>query len=354
MKIKVLVLEKDENYLHRLVNSFNSIYGNEIEFRTFTDSEKAMKQATDEHLDVFLADSAFEEINPSRISERSAFAYLVEKSGEEKVKGYPAINKYQKVDAIYKMLVSLYSDRAGSIVEKGNKARALRTTVFTSPRGGAGSSSFAAGFAKYLAMHNREVLYLNLDPFDSPDNYFSGEGQFTLSDIIFALKNKNASLSLKIKSTLKLDNSRVYFISGANVALDLIGIKDEEFSDLVDGIAEMMMFDDLVIDLPFSFSDDRIKFLKKSADLVCISEDDTGSSRKTERMLYSLSLKEQKASTQLLNNVVILRNKIAMVNGNSDSMMVRSIGPLPDFGPLPKQEVIDRIAGINFFDNLYV
>ena len=97
--------------------------------------------------------------------------------------------------------------------------------IFSSPSGGVGTSSMAAACAVHYAMQGKKVLYLNLEKFGSADVFFSGEGQFDMSDIIYTLKSKKTNLALKLESCVKQDISGVYFYSQSKRAFvtDYIG-----------------------------------------------------------------------------------------------------------------------------------
>lgn len=60
----------------------------------------------------------------------------------------------------------------------------------------------AAACASYYAAKGEKTLYLNFEKFGSADAFFSAEGQFDMSDIIFALKSRKANLSMKWKAAL--------------------------------------------------------------------------------------------------------------------------------------------------------
>lgn len=69
----------------------------------------------------------------------------------------------------------------------------------------------AAACASYYAAKGEKTLYLNFEKFGSADAFFSAEGQFDMSDIIFALKSRKANLSMKMESCVKQDRRGVYF-----------------------------------------------------------------------------------------------------------------------------------------------
>ena len=96
-----------------------------------------------------------------------------------------------------------------------------KVITFSSPCGGTGTSSVAAACAVNFAKKGKKVLYFNLEPFGSSDNFFNAEGQFDMSDIIYALKSAKANLALKLESCVKQDSTGVYFFSATKVALDM-------------------------------------------------------------------------------------------------------------------------------------
>ena len=71
------------------------------------------------------------------------------------------------------------------------------------------------------AGRGNNVLYLNLEKFGSSDVFFSGEGQFTMSDIIFALKGRKANLAMKLQSCVKKATCGGDFFSTSQTALDI-------------------------------------------------------------------------------------------------------------------------------------
>ena len=79
-----------------------------------------------------------------------------------------------------------------------------KVLLFTGIEGGTGASSAAAACALYFAQNGKRVLYLNIEKFGSADMFFYGEGQYTMSDIVYNIKSKKSNLSLKLESSVKL------------------------------------------------------------------------------------------------------------------------------------------------------
>jgi len=114
MRIKLAILEQDKSYLNRIVSAFGAKYADNFEIYSFTDPVIAMETLGTAKIDVLLASDAFE-LDMNRLPQRCAFAYLVDSAGIELLNGKSAICKFQKADLIYKQILSVYSEKAGSI-----------------------------------------------------------------------------------------------------------------------------------------------------------------------------------------------------------------------------------------------
>lgn len=63
--------------------------------------------------------------------------------GADSINNQRAICKFQRVDLIYKQILSIYSENAGNVSGLGISDDTCRVVAFTSPCGGTGSSTMA-------------------------------------------------------------------------------------------------------------------------------------------------------------------------------------------------------------------
>ena len=111
MKIKIAILEQDKNYLQRLISAFEIKYEDKVEMYSFTDEKLALEAVRSNKINILLVSDDFV-VNRNAIPERCGFAYLVNTPDAEVESGAKAICKFQKIDLIYKEIVSLYSENA--------------------------------------------------------------------------------------------------------------------------------------------------------------------------------------------------------------------------------------------------
>ena len=221
MKIKLAILESDVDFLKNYSIALSSRFSDKLEVYTFSNLENAMSALATSRIDVFLAGDNFE-IDTSNIPEECGFAYLVDSNDIKSFKNEHTVCRFQKIDLIYRDILGIFSEKE-YIVSGSNMANPnCKVLLFTGIEGGTGASSAAAACALYFAQNGKRVLYLNIEKFGSADMFFYGEGQYTMSDIVYNIKSKKSNLSLKLESSVKIDKRGVYFFSSPNLVLDLL------------------------------------------------------------------------------------------------------------------------------------
>ena len=106
MKTKVAILEQDENYIRRLMNSFQTMYADKLELNIFSSLNQLYEGLKEENFDVILADEKID-VDRERIPRGIGLAYLCESVSVEEIRGIPAVCKYQRADLIYKQILGL-------------------------------------------------------------------------------------------------------------------------------------------------------------------------------------------------------------------------------------------------------
>ena len=147
MKIKLALLDSDQNYLNRIVTAFNIKYADKLEIYSFTKLESAMAALEPSRIDVLVASDTFV-VESSALPKRCQLAYFVESADVDSVNDQRAICKFQKADLIYRQILSIYSEYAGSASGLKLGDDSCKVIAFTSPCGGVGSSTMAAACAR--------------------------------------------------------------------------------------------------------------------------------------------------------------------------------------------------------------
>ena len=145
MSLKLALLDNSEEFLGGLINFINTNYPGEFEIHAFTNIVFAMNYVESSDMDLFVADSYFK-VDLSRVPDGCKFAYFT--NGEEipgtVAKGGSGVSIYNR----FKELSSGFEQAPEVVAQQKKQAK---IAVFSSPCGGAGTSTLAAACARSFA-----------------------------------------------------------------------------------------------------------------------------------------------------------------------------------------------------------
>ncbi len=352
MKIKLAVLDNDLNYLNRFSIAFGTKYADKIEIHSFTDMELAIAEITKSKFDLLIASEMYE-VDTDKLPRHCGFAYFTESADIDTLRGQTAIGKFQRADLLYKQILSVYSENAEGVSGlrlDGNQAAVI---LFTSPSGGAGTSSLAAACAMRYAAQGKKVLYLNMEVFGSSDVYFSGEGQFDMSDIIFALKSKKSNLVFKLESCVKQSPENVYFYSAPKMALDMQELSSEETVRFLTELQSSGSYTHIVVDMDFGITRDTLEKYRRAHSIVLVGDGSVNSNSKIERAYASLATVEQNSDAPLTSRLALIYNKCSNKTSTSVSGTdIRVLGVSPRLEQISGKDVVTRLSKLDFLDKI--
>ena len=351
MKIKLAILEADQIYLHRIVSVLSTRYADHFEVYSFTAPEVALPALEKSRIEVFIASEVFE-IDVAKLPKRCGFAYLVESSNLETLRNQKAIGKFQKADLIYREILSIYSEHAESVT--GIKQGDSKATIlaFTPISGGCGSSTMAAACALHFASRGQKTLYLNLEKLGSADTFFDGDGQFSMSDIIFALKSKKANFSLKLESCVRRDPRGVFFFSQSKFALDMLELSPDDLLRLIDELRQSGAYDVIVLDCDFVLDKELMEVYRQAHTWVWVGDGSEISNQKITRSIAAISTWEKASDLPLTNKLALLYNKFSNKAGETLDIGVKTIGGAPRYEHATTAQVLGQLAAMGIFDKL--
>ena len=350
MKIKLAILEKDQSYLNRIVSVFGTKYADKFQIYSFTDMDVAFSTLETAKIEVMVASDAFE-IDVNKLPKRCGFAYFVDSADVEMLNGQRAICKFQKADLIYKQILSIYSENAGNISGLKLGDDSCKIIFFQPVSGGVGASSMAAACAIHFAAKGKKTLYLNLEKFGSANAFFTAEGQFDMSDIIFALKSKKANLAMKLESCVKQAENGVFFYSQSKIALDMLELNTDDITRLISELQLTGSYDYIVVDTDFSIDHDALKIYRKAHTVAWVGDGSELSNSKLFRAFNALNTLEQNADSPLPNRMVLIYNKFS--NKTSKTLTeigIKNIGGAPRFEHATSEQVLEQLSAKDMFD----
>lgn len=352
MKIKLAILENDQNYLNRIVSVFSTRYADKLQIYSFTNQEMAMNSVTSEKIDVLVANDSFE-IDVQKLPARCSFIYFVNSADVDTVKNQKAICKFQKAELIYKQILSVYSENAGSFAGLKFTDDDCKVTMFVSPSGGVGTSTVAAAYAVHLARQGKKALFLSFEDFGSADVFFSGDGQFDMSDVIFALKSKKANLSMKLESYVKQDVRGVFFFSQTKFALDMLEFKHEERMQLLNVLHTIGSYDEIIVDLGFGLDKDHLDYYREANNVIIVGDGSELSNIKIYKAYTALATMDQSSDMPIANRFSLMYNRFSSKTGRSvGDVDLRNVGGAPVFAHATTAQIVEQLAAGDLFKKL--
>lgn len=350
MKIKLAMLESDASYLRRVVPMFNSKYAEELEIYSFTEVDAAMACLEEKKIDVFLANNSFR-IDFSQLPKRCGFAYLVESMGINTIDNRKAICKFQKGELIYKQILSIYSEHVPNISGMpSNQNGAMKTIAFCSPCGGVGTSTAAAACAIALANAGQRVLYLNTETYGDADMFFSCDGQFDFSDVIYAVKSNKTNRVMKLQSTVKQDQTGVSFYSSVRIPLDIMEMGPNDYLVLQNELKALGCYDYVVMDVEFPKSQAAYKLFEYCNSIVLVADASDTSEAKLAKALRGIEILDGQSDLAMQPRMWLLRN---MVSGNEIKQnQLRLLGTFPVYETVSSAQMAKQLSLSNSFTQL--
>lgn len=346
MRIKAAVLDSNIEFMSRLSQIFPKKYADKIALSMFTNEETLYQNLKMSHVDVVLFEQGTK-IKTEKIPDGATAGYFSDIPDVEELEGFPAVCKYQKVEAIYKGIVGLCAEGSLHVtLKKCNED--IKVALFTSVQGGSGTSTAAAAYALRKAEEKRKVFYLNLEKFGDSGLYFSGEGKMSFSDVIFALKSRKGNLQMKIESVTERDPSGVDFFHSCRNAYDMFELTDEEVGILITGISQTAKYEELVIDISGELTDRMVMLMKEYADKIVYvadgSDTETGNG-KFERFCEAVRVLEQRQGCDILSKTRLLYNRYsASLSVPLETSAVLVLGGLNRFQGAGGRELVREIS----------
>lgn len=352
MKIKLAILENDQSYLNRIVSVFSTKYADKFQIFSFTNQEMAASSVESEKIDVLIANDSFE-IDVTKLPKRCSFAYFVDSADVDTVNNQRAICKFQKAELIYKQILSIYSENAGSLAGLKLTDDDCQVVIFSSPCGGTGTSTLAAGCALHFARQKKKVLFLSFEDFGSSDLFFSGEGQADMSDVIFTLKSKKANLAMKLESYVRQDVRGVYYFAGAKFALDMLELKHEEKLQLISELKLTGAYDYIIIDTDFALDKNHLELFRKSHSVVMVSDGSQSANMKICKACEAVTTMDQSSDAPIANRFSLAYNRFSSKrSGGIIDAEILNIGGAPVYSQATAMQIAEELASNEMYDKL--
>ena len=352
MKIRVAILDKDENYKSRLLYHFQMKFADKIELYAFSSIETLNNILEATRIDIVLVDEEF--VIREEFRNLYNIVYLCKTTGIEAINEKIAICKFQKCEAIYKQLLSICADLESDINMKV-KRYSSKLVLFISAQGGSGISTLSAAYALKCAKEGKKVFYLNLEEFGGANLYFSGNGDMSFTDMIVALKSKKSNLALKLESAIKTDKSGVDYLDISKNTYDMYELEDEEISRLLQGLTETREYSEIIVDVSGGFDHRKFLLMREYAEkIVCVNDGSSTGNLKFQRFCELLKvLGDRSEESLVLEKMFLLYNRYSSKTSSQlEKSPIPVIGGIHRYEGISGRELIEQIAVLSSLEKI--
>lgn len=306
MKIKLVLADLDRAYTGRFVKCIQCHYFDRLDVAVCSSQESLDEKVNKEHVDVVMYAEPFV-VDESRYH----CLKLVSESGVTAVDGKPVCCKYQKLEHIYKQILSVYaeSDKVYDY-QMQTDARGCRITCFTSAQGGAGKTTCAVGYARMLARQGRKVIYVSTQALQDGSLYFPDQQGGSLSQVFFSIKRSKGNVALKIESSILCDEYGVSYFLPVDNPMEMIEITAQEWQVLVETIRSLGTFDDVIIEVGNPLYDNVSALLKESHRLVLVEDAGGVGTKRVEDLVKAFQIIQNKQNIDVLSRMCVLVNRL--------------------------------------------
>lgn len=346
MKIRVAILEKDIRYLGKIISTFNAHYSSKLEVFGFSDEAIAMEEVAKTNVDILL-------IPDSMISVLQGFTgktvpvLLVEGHDVLEIGGYETICKYQKIDGIYKRILSVYSEHTEYEFINDVADGGCRMIAFANIAGGVGNTTVALAYAMRLASLKKKVLYIDFHAYSNVSIYLSDDVSASLSTVLYAIKSKKKNVKLSIESAISRDASGVEFLKETETALDLLEMTDEEAELIVDESCKLELYDYVILDIPFGLYGYSFNLIKKAHKIIWVSNGSVPVNSKLLRAYQAVTIWDEQRKTTLSARIAVVYNAFSSKTGKViDNQELKSLGGIPKFANATERQIVEQIKDI--------
>lgn len=357
VRIKLVIADKDQIYLNRISNVISAKYSNKLELFAFSKLETLYEFIKENKVDVLLVSDAFE-IDDRKLPEKIDFAYLVDSPNIDKLNGKKAVCKYTKIDIIYKAVLSMYSENSSNVLNfKKQGSSDTKVFSFFSCSGGDGASVLAAACCLDLAKKGKRVLYLNLEQCGTPRVFFNAEGDFGLSELVYAIKRNKVNVALKVESLVKKESNGVSFLDEAKASLDLLEMTEEDISLLMKDVVNSQLFEYIVIDTDTILTDFYISIMFNSDNIIFVSDASDVSVSKFKRVYHSLKIIQEHRKINLIEKIYMIYNKTNTMNEGgylSDIPSVNILGKIGEYERASSIALANSISELGIFNKIII
>jgi len=350
--IKLLILDDDDEYSFNLCNYLTHNYSETLLINYCSNAYKIEEWIKKVDPDIVLIcekyyNQVYNYFNKNLI-------ILTSGTNSVGMNNVPSIYKYKNAKQIAGDIINSFT-KVGNIITQ-TKEKTTKAIAIYSASGNVGKTSVALGISTICSYSGLSVFYLNLEQFQSTGIFFTGNTEYSISDIIYYAKERDKNLISKISTmSCKDTTSNINYFKEANNAFEINELLPDDIKIIIDTTKECGQYDLIVIDMDSQLNENAIKIFEIADEILYVFTDEDICLHKAKifadsiNMLSNLSLQK----TFFADKIQYVANKVSKQVPLSQNFLNKvSLCNIPyDANFLSSSSIIRSIGGPELINN---
>lgn len=308
--IKLMILDDDDEYSFNLCNSLTHDFSETLLVNYCSNSydiEDWIKK-TDPDI-VLTCERCYAKIHELF---RKTIIILSSGTGRSSTSEIPSIYKYKDVNKIAGDIIDCFIS-SGNIIKTTKESTSKVIAVF-SASGGVGKTSIAVGISSICSLLGLAVFYLNLEQYQSTKLFYSCNAEYSLSEIIYYVKQRDKNLIPKLLAVRCQDSStNVFYFKEANNPFEINELLPGDTEFLVNALSACGHYNIIVIDMDSALDNNSLEVFKAAAEVLYVITDEEICLHKAKIFAESLDKISNSSDqyTYLSHKIMYVANKVS-------------------------------------------
>ncbi len=259
----IAIYDSDLTYAIRLMDYIKKRKELGFEVLVFTEEDSLLDFGRGRTIDILIMEDGLS-INDEIKDNIKATFILSDYINQLEVKEENRVLKYQSAQILISEILSIFNKlhNKDNLDYGANNPKIVSIISLTPEKNKLG---FAWSYAYNISNHN-QVLFIPLELLPIPFLDVNESSNFSLSDFLYYLKNKDYQLNSIMNSHTNYIDS-ISYLSGISIGLDLISLTKEDVSLWIENIKAYTDYDLIIFYLGF-YSEAAVELLKQSSEIL--------------------------------------------------------------------------------------
>lgn len=265
---RVIMAEKDENYLLPLQTKFIDEYFDALDLEVITEEAYFAELFTaPQTVDILIVNKEWYRADLKRHNIRHLFVLTEQNEAGET--DDLSINKLFKYTSIKEIFNEIVGNSRDVFQEQTGKSQDCQLVLVYSANGGSGKTTTALGVCSCLAQAHKRVLYIDAEYLQTFQRLMQNRTPISATDVYAKMANADERIYQDIKHVIRKEE--FHYLPPFKAALLSTGIPYAAYESLAKAARDSKEYDYIVMDTESVFSEEKLRLLNMADKVLIIT-----------------------------------------------------------------------------------